>query len=117
MPGHASRRPARTRCPRPRSRPPPPARTTPPASDCCDAPWLAGRKNPWTMPTGCRPWARSAERDLGRLARFRVLQFQRFGRLEAETAGHQRRREGFALVVVGHHAVVVGLTREGDAVF
>src|SRR5512141_3129885 len=57
------------------------------------------------------------ELDLRRLAflgRLRGLQELRGG--EAEHAGEDARREGFAPRVVFHHRVVEGLAREGDLV-
>src|SRR5688572_23859118 len=70
-------------------------------------------------PENARPVAgraRGSEGNLGRFALGRLGDLEQGGGDEAEHAGEEVRREHLALVVVGHHAVVVGLAREGDAV-
>src|SRR5690554_414893 len=58
----------------------------------------------------------AVEAHLDVLARLDVLHLPLLGGTEAEGVGDQPVREGFALDVVRHHRVVVGLTGEGDAV-
>src|SRR6185312_3270160 len=64
-----------------------------------------------------QPEPGSGKRNLDRLLHVRRFHFPRRGRREIEHVGDDRAREHFALVVVVHHAVVVGLAREGDLVF
>src|SRR5258706_7382186 len=65
----------------------------------------------------CSKKFKLAERDLGRLALFsRLGGLQELRGGEAECAGEDAVREGFALGVVLHHRIVIGLAGEGDLV-
>src|SRR5207244_12184071 len=56
------------------------------------------------------------ERDLGRFLLFRLLDYEKFSRGEIECAGDEVGWKNFAARVVGHHRIVVSLTRERDFV-
>src|SRR5688572_19654055 len=59
----------------------------------------------------------SGETDLRRGALGRIVDFEKLCRRETEHAREDHIGKCFARRVVGHDAVVVGLTREGDLVF
>src|SRR5438034_7884576 len=56
------------------------------------------------------------ERDLGRFFLFRLLDDEKFSRTEVECARDEVGGKNLAAGVVGHHRIVVSLTRERDLV-